>query len=102
MSQPAGRLWERNLFLFGWTHWSLINKGAGVQPCTAHFVHMLLQPEPVKDTGSRRSLLQPTRVGVRWRLPRNSASCSASVSTGPWSRADPWGRGLMLEELAKL
>lgn len=53
--QPAGRLWERNLFLFGWIHWPLsLNKGTRVQPWPAHFVHLLLQPEAGKDLGSSR------------------------------------------------
>lgn len=55
MLQPAGRLWERNLFLFGWTHWPLrLNKGTRVQPWPAHFVYLLLQPEAGKNLGSRR------------------------------------------------
>lgn len=72
MPQPAGRLWERNLFLFEWTYWPFsLNKGTRVQPQPAHFVYLLLQPEPGKDLGSRRKEEPVTahRVGVRWRLP---------------------------------
>lgn len=47
-----------------------LNKGTRVQPWSAPFVHVLLQLEPGKALGSRkRSLLEPTRVGLRWELP---------------------------------
>lgn len=85
--QPAGRLWERNLFLFGWTHWPLsVNKGTRVQPWPAHFVHLLLQPEAGKDLGSswKEEPVTATRGEAEVAWPRGACSLASVSMVALW------------------
>lgn len=77
---PACRQALEERFIFVWT--LSLNKGTSVQPWPAHFVHLLLQPEPSKDLGSRRSPLTAHKEGSEVEAAQPcGVCCLGSVST---------------------